>query len=146
MFGFAFAAACMPAYDVWLNDLSSIPPVSSTMQASRVLPLACVVDDDCTDDDEVPPPGCGWLLLEVVDEPDLLPQAASATAATTAHDAASPVLTGRNTMILSTHDCLTARRYSSTRPRAQPLSGVAPVLDSIVADRIVRNRADDRFR
>ena len=38
MFGFALAAVCMPAHDDWLNDLSSTPPVSSTMQALIVLP------------------------------------------------------------------------------------------------------------
>ena len=39
MFGFALLAACRPAHDDWLNEWSSTPPVSSTMQAFR-LPLA----------------------------------------------------------------------------------------------------------
>src|SRR5438105_3302379 len=32
MFGLAAAAACMPAHEDWLNDLSLMPPVSVTMQ------------------------------------------------------------------------------------------------------------------
>src|SRR5215467_10997861 len=32
MFGLVAAAACMPAHDDWLNDLSLMPPVSVTMQ------------------------------------------------------------------------------------------------------------------
>ena len=36
MFEFALLAACMPAHDDWLNDLSSTPPTSSTMHALRL--------------------------------------------------------------------------------------------------------------
>src|ERR1700722_692625 len=32
MFGLVAAAACMPAHEDWLNDLSLMPPVSVTMQ------------------------------------------------------------------------------------------------------------------
>jgi hypothetical protein len=31
------AAACMPCHDDWLNDLSSMPPVSVTMQPRNLL-------------------------------------------------------------------------------------------------------------
>src|SRR5579875_1548219 len=44
MFGFALAACCMPAQDDWLNDLSSTPPVSSTMHASIFLPHGVPVE------------------------------------------------------------------------------------------------------
>src|SRR5262244_2310117 len=33
MFGLVAAAACMPAHDDWLNDLSLMPPMSVTMHA-----------------------------------------------------------------------------------------------------------------
>jgi hypothetical protein len=69
------------------------------MHALSALPLAVLllwVDAV----DEVWPPGC-WLV-EFWLGVDLLPQAASATAATTAQVAASPVCSGRNTGILST--------------------------------------------
>src|SRR5690242_20708904 len=36
MFELALLAACMPAQDDWLNDLSSTPPTSSTMHAFRL--------------------------------------------------------------------------------------------------------------
>src|SRR5665811_1289799 len=42
MLGFALLAAVKPAYDDWLNERSSTPPVSSTMQALNVLPAAVV--------------------------------------------------------------------------------------------------------
>jgi hypothetical protein len=86
------------------------------MQASIVLPL---VDELVVLllDEVLPPPGV-WLdefWLGV----DLLPQAASATTATTAQLAASPVCNGRNTVILSTLSrCLTCETVfqHSVRP------------------------------
>ena len=45
MFGLALLAAVNPAYDDWLNERSSTPPVSSTMQAVNFLPAA-VADPD----------------------------------------------------------------------------------------------------
>jgi hypothetical protein len=68
------------------------------MQALSVLPLAELVWLEVLE--EVLPPG--GFDVELLLEPPLLPQAASATAATTAHVAASPVCSGRNTVILST--------------------------------------------
>ena len=41
MLGFALLAAWRPAHDDWLNEWSSTPPVSSTMQALR-LPVAAL--------------------------------------------------------------------------------------------------------
>src|SRR3954452_11682375 len=35
---FAFLASCMPCHADWLNDLSSTPPTSSTMQALNFSP------------------------------------------------------------------------------------------------------------
>src|SRR6478735_5200060 len=74
MFGLALAAFCMPSHDDWLNDLSSTPPVSRTMQASTVLPAVADEVPLEAGADVLPPP----LLL--------LPHAvsASATAATPA--------------------------------------------------------------
>jgi len=74
MLEFAAAAACMPAHDEALNDLSSIPPVSVTMQPRKLL-----VDVDA----EVE------LAAEVLDELVeagllLLPHPAMASAADTA--------------------------------------------------------------
>ena len=43
MFGFALLAACRPAHDDGLNEWSSIPPVSVTMQAFRRPPAVSVV-------------------------------------------------------------------------------------------------------
>ena len=43
MFGFALFAAWRPAHDDWLNEWSSTPPVSSTMQAFRLPPAVSVV-------------------------------------------------------------------------------------------------------
>src|SRR5690242_6206397 len=37
MFGFAWLAAVRPAYDDWLNERSSTPPTSRTMQALKAL-------------------------------------------------------------------------------------------------------------
>ena len=42
MFGFALFAACRPPHDDWLNEWSSTPPTSSTMQAFRLPPAAAV--------------------------------------------------------------------------------------------------------
>src|SRR5215469_7888356 len=39
----AAAASCMPSQADWLNDLSLMPPVSVTMQASRLPPAAADV-------------------------------------------------------------------------------------------------------
>src|SRR6185437_4501454 len=44
MFGFALLAAVKPAYDDWLNERSSTPPVSRTMQALNFLPAEVVED------------------------------------------------------------------------------------------------------
>ena len=38
MFGLAWCAAWRPAHDDWLNEWSSTPPVSSTMQALNAWP------------------------------------------------------------------------------------------------------------
>src|SRR6185312_5100831 len=38
MFGLAWLAPVRPAYDDWLNERSSTPPTSSTMQALKALP------------------------------------------------------------------------------------------------------------
>src|SRR5581483_12075768 len=76
MFEWALCAAVMPAQDDWLNDLSSTPPVSSTMQALSALPVDV--------DDEPLPPG----LLDELFPPDLAllpqPESRSAMAATPA--------------------------------------------------------------
>src|SRR3954447_10154296 len=40
MFGFFLFAAFMPAYELSLNEWSSTPPVSSTMQALKAAPEA----------------------------------------------------------------------------------------------------------
>src|SRR6266487_1812341 len=66
MFGFAWCAACIPAQDDWLNDLSSTPPVSSTMHAFR-LPV-----------DELPPVPpldvpVGWLWDLIWMLPEMMP-------------------------------------------------------------------------
>ena len=77
MFGFAWAAACMPAQDDWLNDLSSTPPVSSTMQALNAVPLGALLPPV-----EPPPLSAG-----------LLPHPASSSALATAH---TPIVTPRD--------------------------------------------------
>jgi hypothetical protein len=40
MFGFALLASCSPCHDDWLNEWSSTPPVSRTMQALIAPPAA----------------------------------------------------------------------------------------------------------
>src|SRR5215475_12828920 len=55
MFGSAFAAASRPSHEDWLNDLSSRPPVSVTMQAEKA-----VAPGDC---DPPPPPPFLFLAL-----------------------------------------------------------------------------------
>ena len=69
---FVAFAACMPAHAAALNDLSSMPPVSVTMQPRNLVLLAAAVPLDEADvlDDE------GELVL--------LPQAATASVADTA--------------------------------------------------------------
>src|SRR5215470_14731681 len=81
----ALAAACMPAHAEALNDLSSIPPVSVTMQP-RVLPAAAA---------PLPEPAAG--ALDEVAPADgaelvLLPHAAITTDADTASAAVAHAL------------------------------------------------------
>src|ERR1700759_490949 len=76
MLGFAWAAACMPAHDDWLNDLSSTPPVSSTMHALNAVPEGAAVLPD-------PEPLSAGLL----------PHPASPSALATAH---TPIVTPRD--------------------------------------------------
>jgi hypothetical protein len=66
----------MPAQDDWLNDLSSTPPVSSTMQALNAVPLGAALPV------EPPPLSAG-----------LLPHPASSSALATAH---TPIVTPRD--------------------------------------------------
>src|SRR5262249_3181792 len=69
-FELAAAACCMPSQADWLNDLSLMPPVSVTMQASRLPPAAA----DVAAGAEV-----AAELLELLDGAldELLPHAAS---------------------------------------------------------------------
>src|SRR4029077_2631648 len=49
MFGLVAAAACMPAHEDWLNDLSLMPPVSVTMHPVNLAvvgPEPAPVEDD----------------------------------------------------------------------------------------------------
>src|SRR6516162_6084966 len=48
MFGLAAAAACIPAHEDWLNDLSLMPPVSVTMQPVNLAgaPAPVPLDDE----------------------------------------------------------------------------------------------------
>ena len=62
MLGLADAAACMPAHDEALNDLSSSPPVSVTMQPRVLLPVAAAVVVEPVLGDEVPDEAVPWLL------------------------------------------------------------------------------------
>src|SRR5580658_6980167 len=84
MLGLAAAAACMPAHDEALNDLSSMPPVSVTMQP-RNLPVV-----------DVEPPEVLELELValVLDEAELwlLPHAAMTSVADTASAAVAHAL------------------------------------------------------
>ncbi len=45
MFGLALFAAWRPPHDDWLNEWSSTPPTSSTMQAFRLPPAAALGDE-----------------------------------------------------------------------------------------------------
>jgi hypothetical protein len=107
------------------------------MQALSVLPLGGALLE--LDDEELPPAEV-FGLDELGEGDALLPHAASASAATTAHEAASPVCNGRNTVILSTPGrCVIARRYSSRAGMDSPGRSRAANLDVIVvAKRAVR--------
>jgi hypothetical protein len=80
----ALWAACMPAHDEALNDLSSMPPVSVTMQP-RVLAVVAA---------ELLEPAAALELLEPEDEAELwlLPHAAMTTVADTASAAVAHAL------------------------------------------------------
>jgi hypothetical protein len=54
MFGLAFFAASRPPQADWLNDLSSMPPVSVTMQARIFLPEAAAFGVDDVPDGALP--------------------------------------------------------------------------------------------
>jgi hypothetical protein len=79
----AFAAACMPAHAEALNDLSSMPPVSVTMQP-RVLPAAAAPLPALAAGLEEPEPDGAELVL--------LPHAAMTTDADTASAAVAHAL------------------------------------------------------
>ena len=80
----AAAAACMPAHDEALNDLSSMPPVSVTMQP-RNLPVVAAEPVELADAlDEVLPPAGAELVL--------LPHAAMTSVADTASAAVAHAL------------------------------------------------------
>ena len=81
----AFAAACMPAHAEALNDLSSMPPVSVTMQPRVPVVAAPVLDE--------PPAGALDEVL-VPDEAELwlLPHPAMTTIADTASAAVAHAL------------------------------------------------------
>src|SRR5436190_7945184 len=79
----AFAAACMPAHAEALNDLSSMPPVSVTMQP-RVLPAAAAPLPEPAAGLEEPEPDGAELVL--------LPHAAMTTDADTASAAVAHAL------------------------------------------------------
>ena len=82
---FAAAAACMPAHAEALNDLSSIPPVSVTMQP-RNLPVVAAEPVELADAlDEVLLPPAGAELV-------LLPHAAMTSVADTASAAVAHAL------------------------------------------------------
>src|SRR5262249_12780065 len=49
MFGLVAAAACMPAHELWLNDLSLIPPVSVTIQPVNLAALVPEPDPEPED-------------------------------------------------------------------------------------------------
>jgi hypothetical protein len=80
MFGFVLFAACRPAHDDWLNDLSSTPPVSSTMQAVNGAVAAELLDAGAEDELAALLVVAGGALL--LDPPDLalLPHAVSTMA------------------------------------------------------------------
>src|SRR5947209_18113796 len=80
MFELALAAACMPAHDEALNDRSSMPPVSVTMQPRVLVPVAAA---------ELPEALAVAAPLPLPDEAELwlLPHAARTTVADTASTA-----------------------------------------------------------
>src|SRR5579859_620773 len=87
MLGLACVAACMPAHAAALNDLSSTPPVSLTMQPVN-LPVVAAEPVELA---EVP---AELLLLEELDEAELvlLPHAATTSVADTASAAVAHAL------------------------------------------------------
>src|SRR6266516_2147050 len=81
---FAACAACMPAHDAALNDLSSTPPVSLTMQPANLPVVAAELPEPADALDEVAPADGAELLL--------LPHAAMSTVADTASAAVAHAL------------------------------------------------------
>src|SRR5690349_11768858 len=77
-------AACMPAHDAALNDLSSTPPVSLTMQPTNLPVVAAELPEPAGALDEVAPADGAELLL--------LPHAAISTVADTASAAVAHAL------------------------------------------------------
>src|SRR5579859_2855045 len=89
-FGLAVAASCMPSHADWLNDLSLMPPVSVTMQARKLPPVAAPLELDEAGADVLVPAPLELEPDEAVDE--LLPHAASSrTTAALAVPASSEV-------------------------------------------------------
>src|SRR5690242_10352377 len=88
MFGLAWAAACMPDHDEALNDRSSMPPVSVTMQPRVFVPDPAAALPEPAGALEVAAP------LPLGDEAELwlLPHAASTTVADTASAAVAHAL------------------------------------------------------
>jgi len=85
MFLPAAAAACMPAHDEALNDLSSMPPVSVTMQPRNLPAVAAELPEpDAGALDELLPADGAELLL--------LPHPAMTTVADTASAAVAHAL------------------------------------------------------
>src|SRR5690242_18238914 len=84
MLPLAAFAACMPAHAAALNDLSSIPPVSLTMQPVNLAPAAAELPEPAAGLDEPAPPDGAELWL--------LPHAASTTVADTASAAVAHAL------------------------------------------------------
>jgi len=80
----AFAAACMPAHAEALNDLSSMPPVSVTMQPRNLPVVAAELPEPADALDEVAPADGAELVL--------LPHAAMTTDADTASAAVAHAL------------------------------------------------------
>jgi hypothetical protein len=111
---FACWAACMPAHDEALNDRSSMPPVSVTIQP-RVLPLAAA---------ELPEPADALAaeLPEVEAELWLLPQAARTTIADTASAAGAHALCFTLTSTGPARVPRLASHSSRVDPQAIPVS------------------------
>src|SRR5690242_5060836 len=84
MLPLAALAACMPAHAAALNDLSSIPPVSLTMQPVNLAPAAAELPEPAAGLDEPAPPDGAELVL--------LPHAAMTTDADTASAAVAHAL------------------------------------------------------